>query len=91
MLFIGTETYPEVDSFQNFVSSNGGSTNAYTANDHTNYFFDISSVEIKEGLSRFAHFSLTLFLLKAMSIGKKMLSIPNTKCSTRTTVGEDIW
>ena len=56
MLFIGTETYPEVDSFQNFVSSNGGSTNAYTANDHTNYFFDISSVEIKEGLSRFAHF-----------------------------------
>ena len=56
MLFIGTKTYPEVDSFQNFISSNGGSANAYTANDHTNYFFDISSVEIGEGLSRFAHF-----------------------------------
>ena len=71
MLFIGTETYPEVDSFQKFVSSNGGSTNAYTANDHTNYFFDISSVEIKEGLSRFAH-----FFIDPLSVSYTHLTLP---------------
>ena len=41
MLFIGTEKYPEVDSFQQHITANGGSSNAYTAPDHTNYFFDI--------------------------------------------------
>ena len=31
MLFIGTEKYPEVDEYQQFISAHGGSTNAYTA------------------------------------------------------------
>ena len=56
MLFIGTKKYPEVDSFQNFINSNGGGSNAYTASDHTNYFFDIKNSAFKEGLDRFAHF-----------------------------------
>ena len=56
MLFIGTEKYPEVDSFQDFINSNGGGSNAYTASDHTNYFFDIKNSAFKEGLDRFAHF-----------------------------------
>ena len=56
MLFIGTEKYPEVDSFQNFITGNGGSSNAYTAQDHTNYFFDIQTSGFNEGLDRFAHF-----------------------------------
>ena len=42
MLFIGTEKYPQVDSFQ-YITANGGSSNAYTALDHTNYFFDIKN------------------------------------------------
>ena len=56
MLFIGTEKYPEVDSFQTFITGNGGSSNAYTAQDHTNYFFDIKASGLNEGLDRFAHF-----------------------------------
>ncbi len=56
MLFIGTEKYPEVDSFQNFITGNGGSSNAYTAQDHTNYFFDIQNSGFNQGLDRFAHF-----------------------------------
>lgn len=56
MLFIQTETYPEIDGFQHHISGNGGSSNAYTALDHTNYFFDISPDAFPEALSRFAHF-----------------------------------
>ena len=56
MLFIGTGKYPEVDSFQQFITANGGSSNAYTALDHTNYFFDIKNSGLSEGLDRFGHF-----------------------------------
>ena len=55
MLFIQTETYPEVDGFQTFIRAGGGSSNAYTALDHTNYFFDIKPESFPEALSRFAH------------------------------------
>lgn len=39
MLFLGTEKYPEPDAYQAFVNANGGSHNAFTATEHTNYFF----------------------------------------------------
>ncbi len=56
MLFIQTETYPEIDGFQEYISANGGSSNAYTSLDHTNYFFDIQPDAFDEAVSRFAHF-----------------------------------
>jgi secreted Zn-dependent insulinase-like peptidase len=62
MLFIGTGKYPEVDSFQQFITANGGSSNAYTALDHTNYFFDIKNSGLSEGLDRFGHFFINPLL-----------------------------
>jgi secreted Zn-dependent insulinase-like peptidase len=56
MLFIGTGKYPEVDTFQKYITANGGSSNAYTALDHTNYFFDIKNSGLPEGLDRFGQF-----------------------------------
>ncbi|MEE4280590.1 MAG: insulinase family protein, partial [Pseudomonadales bacterium] len=55
MLFIQTEAYPEPSAFQDFVSANGGSTNAYTALDHTNYFFDVKASAFPEALDRWGH------------------------------------
>jgi len=56
MLFIATEKYPEVDGYFNFIESHGGFSNAYTDNDHTNYYFDIQPAFLSEGLDRFIHF-----------------------------------
>jgi secreted Zn-dependent insulinase-like peptidase len=56
MLFIGTEKYPQVDSFKQFVAAQGGSSNAYTANDHTNYFMEVRTEAFREALDRFAQF-----------------------------------
>lgn len=64
MLFIGTEKYPEVDGYQQFIATHGGSSNAYTAAEHTNYFFDIQVDQFAEGMDRFAQFFISPLLAK---------------------------
>ncbi len=56
MLFLGTEKYPDAGEYQAFISANGGSHNAYTAAEHTNYFFDIKAGMLTPALDRFAEF-----------------------------------
>ena len=43
MLFLGTEKYPEPGEYQSFISEHGGSHNAGTGLENTNYFFDIDA------------------------------------------------
>jgi len=59
MLFLGTEKYPQADDYQRFISQSGGSHNAYTSNEHTNYFFDVDASSLEPALDRFAQFFLT--------------------------------
>ena len=62
MLFLGTEPFPTPGEYQAYLSANGGSSNAYTTYDHTNYFFDVDASQLKEALDRFApFFSAPLF------------------------------
>lgn len=56
MLFMGTERYPDVDGYRDFVQSHGGGTNAGTAQEHTRYHFDIEHPHLEEALDRFAQF-----------------------------------
>ncbi len=56
MLFLGTERYPVAGEYQSFISAHGGSHNAYTAFEHTNYFFDIDAAYLEPALDRFSQF-----------------------------------
>ncbi|MDA8962830.1 insulinase family protein, partial [Pseudomonadales bacterium] len=56
MLFLGTKKYPDADGYQKFISENGGSHNAYTSFEHTNYYFDIDNASLAPALDRFADF-----------------------------------
>eukprot|EP00178_Gracilaria_changii_P016018 TRINITY_DN4511_c0_g1_i1.p1 TRINITY_DN4511_c0_g1~~TRINITY_DN4511_c0_g1_i1.p1 ORF type:complete len:985 (-),score=132.98 TRINITY_DN4511_c0_g1_i1:2428-5382(-) len=68
MLFLGTKKYPDEDSYNNFLAENGGHSNAYTAQEHTNYYFEIIIADkvgdtvngkmppFKEALDRFSQF-----------------------------------
>lgn len=56
MLFLGTEKYPQAGEYQEFISQHGGSFNAYTAAENTNYFFDIDNDQLSAALDRFAQF-----------------------------------
>ena len=59
MLFMGTEKYPDVESYSEFIRANGGSTNAYTADIRTNYYFDINSSRLEPALDRLAQFFIS--------------------------------
>ncbi|HEX9781429.1 MAG TPA: insulinase family protein [Opitutaceae bacterium] len=56
MLFLGTEKYPDEAEYGNFLRSNGGYSNAYTASDHTNYHFEIRHEALEGALDRFSQF-----------------------------------
>ncbi len=56
MLFLGTEKYPAAGEYQDFISQHGGTNNAYTAEENTNYFFDIEHASLEPALDRFAQF-----------------------------------
>ncbi|MCH4810582.1 insulinase family protein [Vreelandella neptunia] len=59
MLFLGTEPYPESDGYQRYISNNAGSHNAFTAQQDTNYFFDIEPSALPGALDRFSEFFLS--------------------------------
>ncbi|WP_374694445.1 insulinase family protein [Halomonas sp. SpR8] len=59
MLFLGTEPYPESDGYQRYISNNAGSHNAFTAQQDTNYFFDIEPSALAGALDRFSEFFLS--------------------------------
>jgi insulysin len=56
MLFLGTDKYPKPDDYNSFITQHGGHYNAYTAFEHTNYFFDIDPSYFKDALDRFSQF-----------------------------------
>ncbi len=56
MLFLGTDTFPEADAYQKFISEHGGQHNAYTSLEDTNYFFDVDATHLFAALDRFSRF-----------------------------------
>lgn len=56
MLFLGTKKYPKAGEYQEFISSHGGSHNAYTGLENTNYFFDVDPQQLDSALDRFSQF-----------------------------------
>jgi len=56
MLFLGTEKYPDAAEYGRFITEHGGSRNAYTSFENTNYFFDVNSADLPVALDRFAQF-----------------------------------
>jgi secreted Zn-dependent insulinase-like peptidase len=56
MLFLGTEKYPDAAEYERYITEHGGTRNAYTSFEHTNYFFDIDPEHFSGALDRFAQF-----------------------------------
>ncbi|XP_014680687.1 PREDICTED: insulin-degrading enzyme-like [Priapulus caudatus] len=56
MLFLGTEKYPSENEYHKYISEHGGSSNAYTSSEHTNYYFDVSPEHLRGAVDRFSQF-----------------------------------
>ena len=56
MLFLGTDKFPDAGDYQQFISNQGGFNNAFTAPEHTNYFFSVNPKALSPALDRFCRF-----------------------------------
>ena len=48
--------FPKENEYNEFISRNGGQTNAYTSLEETNFQFDVSTDHLSEALDMFAQF-----------------------------------
>lgn len=56
LLFLGTEKYPGTGEYKEFLSQNGGTSNASTWITYTNYMFKVKNDAYDEALDRFSDF-----------------------------------
>jgi insulysin len=64
MLFMGNKKYPQEDYYFNLLAQAGGSSNAYTADTHTNYYFSVNPTNFLNILDVFGHFFIDPLLNK---------------------------
>ncbi|RME73242.1 MAG: hypothetical protein D6781_00810, partial [Verrucomicrobia bacterium] len=74
MLFLGTEKYPSESEYGNYLRSNGGYSNAYTASDYTNYHFEIRHEAFEGAIDRLAQFFIAP-LFKAEFADREMNAV----------------
>ena len=80
MLFLGTEKYPDENSYSAFLNDHGGMSNAYTDMENTNYYFDVGHDHLEEALDRFSQFfSAPLFTASATDRELEAVDSENSK------------
>jgi insulysin len=80
MLFLGTEKYPDENSYNIYLNQHGGSSNAYTDQEDTNYFFDVQNDFFEGALDIFAQFFISpLFTESATDRELKAVDSENSK------------
>jgi len=67
MLFLGTEKYPDAGEYSNYIQQHGGSRNAYTDTDITNYYFSVDAEALDETLDRFAQFFIAPLFTESLT------------------------
>ena len=71
MLFLGTKKYPDGSEYQKFISQYGGCNNAWTATEHTCFFFDIHHSYFEAALDRFSQFFISPLLSKEFVLSER--------------------
>lgn len=74
MLFMGTKKFPNESEYQDYITRNSGSTNAFTSSIHTNYIFQIANNSLYGALERFSQF-FTEPLFDASCTGREMKAV----------------
>ncbi|KAJ4706408.1 insulin-degrading enzyme-like 1, peroxisomal [Melia azedarach] len=87
MLFYASEKYPLEDSYSKYITEHGGSTNAFTSSEHTNYYFDINTDGFEEALDRFAQF----FIKPLMSADATTREIKAVDSENQKNLLSDAW
>ena len=59
LLTMGTEKYPKENDYEEYLSKNGGDSNASTAADKTTFYFDVNNEAFEGAIDRFAQFFIS--------------------------------
>ncbi|KAI0221377.1 metalloprotease [Massospora cicadina] len=59
LLFMGNRKYPNENDYSEYLSGHGGSYNAFTLFDHTNYYFEVGAAHLEGALDRFSQFFIS--------------------------------
>lgn len=59
LLFMGTKKYPSENEYSSYLSNHGGHSNAYTAAENTNYYFEVHHQYLEGALDRFSQFFIS--------------------------------
>jgi insulysin len=87
MLFLGSEKYPKEDEYSTMISNNGGYSNAYTTDEHTNYYFSTQNDGFYECLDIFAHF----FISPLFTESSVMREINAVNSEHEKNISNDLW
>lgn len=87
LLFMGTKKYPKENDYAAYLSDHGGHSNAFTAFEHTNYYFEINSDYLEGALDRFAQF----FIDPLFSESCKDREIKAVDSENKKNLQNDLW
>ena len=88
MLFMGSKKYPVENHFLKFIEDHAGSSNAYTSDENTNFYFDVAPNHFKETLDMYSYFCLFQYVnSKQIQNDKKFTFIITFHIFNLTTFG----
>ncbi|CAD6233778.1 GSCOCG00007274001-RA-CDS [Cotesia congregata] len=87
MLFLGTEKYPDKNSYNSYLSQHGGSSNAMTLPDYTQYHFDVSPEYLEGAVDRFAQF----FIAPLFTESATELEVQAVHSEHEKNIANDTW
>ncbi|MGK3741257.1 MAG: nardilysin [Bacillariaceae sp.] len=86
LLFMGSQKFPEENSYDAYMSKHGGNDNAYTESEHTVYHFEIPQEQLSGALDMFSQFFVSP-LLKESSVARELKAIESEFMSAKNSDG----
>lgn len=87
LCFMGSKEFPDENMWSAWLAANGGSSNAYTAREDTNYHYEVKASALEASLERFSRFFVSP-LLSESSWSRELLNIDSEHAKNLTS---DFW
>lgn len=90
LLFLGTKKFPDEAAFDTFLSLHDGSNNAFTEQERTVFYNEISHAGFDEGMDRFAQFFISP-LFKQELVGRELQAVNSEHLKNVPDQGRRLW
>ena len=87
LLFMGTEKFPEEDAYNQYLDRNNGSSNAFTDNESTTFYFNVNNSALLQAMELFLSF-FTCPLFNPDSVNREIQAVDNEHSKN---LQSDVW